>query len=442
MLVDRLDRVRHQWVMYIAAHRLIPLCGAFVLALSFASPATAQHIDKNQITTLSDLLKRACTQPYVDVTRLRDSQPDARVIEHDIAAMDGQPGRATTLFQLADGRQIELTMLFPGGRLRRANVSSFNPLPELNISGDEKCDVREIRERTYSTSGKPVTIRVFDGAGTNLLDEIPLNPPVPDAEDPGGVTVGIIDSGINYTVSPFDRQLARDANGTLIGRDYWEDDDRPYDVDTARSPFFPLHHGSAVASVIIKEAPMARIVPVRYPRPDMSKMRDAIHWLAAKGVTIVNLAMGSNSKQEWDAFTTAAAQHPQILFLISAGNNGRDISQNPVYPAASSLANGIVITSSELNGALAQGSNWGPQHVDIMVPGERVDVIDHRGAPGKASGSSFAVPRVTALAVRMLAKNPDWRGPSLRDAILKRARALSGPPLTKYGWIPDPSDGP
>jgi len=77
-----------------------------------------------------------------------------------------------------------------------------------------------------------------------------------------------------------------------------------------------------------------------------------------------------------------------------------------------------------------------------MVPGERIDVIDHRGAPGKASGSSFAVPRVTALAVRILAKNRNWKGPELREAILKRARGLDGPRQTRYGWIPDPSDGP
>ena len=131
-----------------------------------------------------------------------------------------------------------------------------------------------------------------------------------------------------------------------------------------------------------------------------------------------------------------------MLFIISAGNNGRDIDQVPVYPAAMDLPNTIVVTSSTLDGRLAQGSNWGATHVDIMVPGERVDVIDHRGTVGKASGSSFAVPRVSALAVRLLAANPDWHGPSLRDAILKRARPLGGPRQLRFGWIPDPTDGP
>lgn len=409
------------------------------MALSVSASVSAGETPVEQ---LSALLKAACTKPYTDASRLSGIFPNARVVAHDVNILGNQPGRTTTTLLAMNGDRIELSMLYPGGRLRRTSVALSNPDPRISLSGDETCNVREIRERTYSTDGKPVSIRVFGSDGKTVVDEIALNPPVPLGKDPGGISVGIIDSGINYTLAPFNQHIARDPNGILIGKDYWDEDDRPFDVDTGRSPFFPLHHGSSVASVIIKEAPMARILPVRYPRPDMTKMADAVDLLASTGVVVINLAMGSNSEQEWAAFAEAAARHPKILFLVSAGNNGRNIDSEPVYPASLPLSNTIVITSSETNGRLARGSNWGPTHVDIMVPGERIDMIDHRGAPGKASGSSFAVPRVTALAVRMLAQNPDWNGPELRDAILKRARALNGPRQTKYGWIPDPSDGP
>lgn len=416
---------------------------AMVIGL-FAIPVSSTDADDKRADTihLKTLLKAACEKPYVEASRLRAAIPDARMIAHDVNNLGGQPGRTVTRFLQPDGSRIELSMLFPAGRLRRLSVAAFDPSPEISLGGDENCNVREIRERLYDAGGKPDLIRVLGANGTDVIEEIPLNPPVPVGKDPGGVTVGVIDSGINYTVPPFDKHVARHPDGKIVGKDYWDDDDRPYDVDTGRSPFFPLHHGSSVASVVIAEAPMARIIPVRYPRPDMSKMSDAIAWLASQKVFIVNLAMGSNSKNEWEAFATAAIRHPQILFLVSAGNNGRDIDKTPVFPAALPLSNTIVITSSEPDGRLARGSNWGVEHVDIMVPGERIEVVDHRGAPGKASGSSFAVPRVTALAVRMLAKNPDWKGPELREAILRRARDLRGPRQTKFGWIPDPSDGP
>lgn len=425
---------RIRFVSSVIAGALV--CGGLTFTATYADDP------KTSITQLAALLKAACSRPYTDTTRLRDVIEDARIIAHDVNVLGGRPGRATTTFITPADERIDLTMLFPGDRLRRVSVALSVPDPRISLSGDDTCNVREIRERTYDADGKPALIRVLDADGTTVTDEIPLNPPVPDGMDPGGISVGIIDSGINYAVAPFSGRLARNANGALIGKDYWDDDDRPYDIDTGRSPFFPLHHGSSVASIIIKEAPMTRIIPVRYPRPDMTKMANAIDWLATQNITLVNLAMGSNSEQEWAAFADAAQRHPQILFLVSAGNNGRNIDTDPVYPAALPLANTIVITSSEPNGRLARGSNWGPTHVDIMVPGERIDVIDHRGAPGKASGSSFAVPRVTALAVRMLAKNPNWKGPELREAILKRARGLGGPKQTRYGWIPDPSDGP
>lgn len=380
--------------------------------------------------------------PYTDASRLSEIFPNARIVAHDVDILGTQPGRTTTTLLAKNGDRIELSMLYPGGKLRRTSVALSNPDPRISLSGDEACNVREIRERTYSNDGKPESVRVLSSDRKTVIDEIALNPPVPPGKDPGGISVGIIDSGISYTLAPFNQHIARDPSGILIGKDYWDEDDRPFDIDTGRSPFFPLHHGSSVVSVIIKEAPMARIIPVRYPRPDMTKMADAVDWFASIGVVVINLAMGSNSEQEWAAFAEGAARHPKILFLVSAGNNGRNIDTEPVYPASLPLSNTIVITSSETNGRLARGSNWGPIHVDIMVPGERIDVIDHRGAPGKASGSSFAVPRVTALAVRMLAQNPDWNGPELRDAIIKRARALNGPRQTKYGWIPDPSDGP
>lgn len=391
---------------------------------------------------LEALLGVSCDKPYVDAQKFHTALPGARIIEHNIDTLGGIPGRAQTVLLKPDSTRLEIQSLFPGGRLRRVTVEVHDDRPVSSVSTDDRCYITEARQIVYDAQGLADSIRVFAPDLKTVILDIPLNPPVPEGRDPGGISVGLIDSGVNYTIEPFSAHLARDASGTLLGRDLWDGDARPFDIDTSRSPFFPLHHGSTVMSVLIHEAPMARVLPVRYPRPDMTQMADAVTWLAETGARVVNMAMGSNAKADWDAFERAAKHYPQILFIISAGNDGRDIDREPVYPAALGLANAIVVTSSELDGRLAQGSNWGPGNVDIMVPAERVAVIDHRGAPGKASGSSFAVPRVSALAVRMLAQHPDWHGPELRDAILKRARPVGGTKLTRYGWIPDPTDGP
>ncbi|MDA0998639.1 MAG: S8 family serine peptidase [Proteobacteria bacterium] len=390
---------------------------------------------------VSAILGVACKPPFDDPSPIRNALAGARVIGHALIPAGMPPVRAESKFLLPDGRRVEVDRLFPGGRLRRVGIEVHAPRPSESVRADADCRITEVRRIDYDGAGRAQLIRVFGSDRERLIESIDLNPPPPKAADPGGIAVALIDSGVNYLISPFSDRLARNSDGQLIGYDFWDLDDRPFDIDTGRSAFFPLRHGSTVMSVLISEAPMARILPIRYPRPDMTRMRDVIDWIGARDVLIVNLAMGSNKRSDWIAFAEAAARHPLMLFIVSAGNNGRDIDRQPVYPAALQLPNMIVVTSSENDGRLAQGSNWGASSVDIMVPGERIAVTDHRGAPGKASGSSFAVPRVTALAVRLLAKHPEWRGPELRQAILARARPVAER-LVRYGWIPDPSDGP
>ncbi|MCH7888300.1 MAG: S8 family serine peptidase, partial [Proteobacteria bacterium] len=173
------------------------------------------------------------------------------------------------------------------------------------------------------------------------------------------------------------------------------------------------------------------------PRPDPARWADLVADAAAVGARVVNLAMGSNRAADWGAFVAAVKANPHILFVVSAGNDGRDIDRRPVYPAAFNLDNMIVVTSADGFGAPAPGSNWGKRTVDLLVPGERVPVIDFAGARTTASGASFAAPRVTALAARLAAAHPEWRAAELKEAIIARARMTDagGPPTTRYGVL-------
>jgi subtilisin family serine protease len=264
---------------------------------------------------------------------------------------------------------------------------------------------------------------------------------VPDGRDPEGVAVALFDSGLNYTLPTFAGKLARGRDGRALGYDFWELDERPFDNHSVGSPFFPVRHGTAVASVLLLEAPEARFLPFRYPRPDMSRMAAMVEAAAKAGARIVSMPMGSNRPEDWTAFAAAARAHPDMLFVISAGNNGSDIDESPVYPAVLPLDNFLVVTSSDDSGRLAPGSNWGRDSVDIMVPAEDLRIVDFRGAPGRGSGSSFAVPRVAALAARLLAAYPAWRAPELKTAILARAEPPpgDGQAPVRHGWIADPA---
>lgn len=422
-----------------------------LVAVGWSGMATAAALpnpDENLAGFMRAAAIFACRLNPADAAAVRGAMPAARMLEFDIQNIRGKPGRSVHRLLTTNGAEIVMRRLYPLGRLRRVTVEYHGAVaegassrPVMAVAADQNCKVFEGRRLTYDTEGRAESLSVLAPDLAAVVTKENLNPPVPVGTDPGGPLVGLVDSGVNYTLDGIRERLARDVKGDLVGFDFWDLDRRPFDVDTGRSPFFPLHHGSAVASVLLREAPTARIAVYRYPRPDMTRMATLIEDMDRAGAVIVNLAMGSNLAEDWRAFGAAASERPHMLFIVSAGNNGRDIDARPVYPASLSLDNLLVVTSADAFGRLARGSNWGAEAVDIMAPGEQVPVIDHRGAEGRASGSSFAVPRVAAMAARLLAANPTWRAADLKAAIIKRARNVddAGTPV-RHGWIPDPAD--
>lgn len=395
------------------------------------------------------VLAAVCPLKPADTAGLRRVLTGGRLLEARLDGPADSPFRTMHRILMPEGGEWVISRLSPGGRLRRISLewhapAPAGPRPAIAVNGSGDCRATEGRRLIYGADGRAEALEILSADLADVVFREPLNPPVPPGPPTaqGAARVAVIDTGINYTLPLFAGRLARDGAGGLLGYDFWDMDARPFDVDTARSPFFPLHHGTAVTSIILREAPEAVILPYRYPRPDMTRFGDLVAHADRAGAVIVNMAMGSNTEADWRAFAQAARARPHMLFIVSAGNDGRDLDKVPVYPAALGLDNILTVTSADADGRLARGSNWGALRVDVMAPGEQIAVTDHRGAAGKASGSSFAVPRITALAARLLARHPDWRGPELKAAILKRARRPfgDGAALLRHGWIPDPTD--
>lgn len=266
-------------------------------------------------------------------------------------------------------------------------------------------------------------------------------PPVPPGTDPGGVAVALIDSGVNYTLAHITKRLARDAGGKLIGFDFADGDTQPYDVVPGRNGTIDLHHGTSVASILLREAPRARLVPYRFHPSDYDSFAHIVTHIARGPARIAVMALGGYKEKNWQAFKQAALAHREILFVISAGNDGRNLDRKPVYPAGFGIANAIVVASSDDFGRLPRDSNWGTKTVDVSTPGEQLVTRDHTGAIKNASGSSYAVPRIAALAARFKATHPDWDAEALKQAIIKLASPSPGErvPRTRYGWIANPA---
>ncbi len=419
------------------------ICAALLVAAAPPAGTAATADPKGAVTAALDGL---CPDGVEDPEKLEQALPGFVLSDvEDDGPADAWLRRRIRLVNAASDQALTATALRPGGTLRRLDVevrvlSQDRPVMLALAGGD--CRVFQARLLQYA-EGRASEIAVLAPDLTREVGRELLDPPVPPGSDVRGVTVAHIDSGVNYLLPAIAGRLARSVEGKILGYDFWDLDPRPFDGDTGRSPFFPLRHGTEVASLLLREAPETRLVPLRYPRPDMARMSDVVATAAAAGAEIVLLPMGSTKQADWLAFEAAALAHPQLLFIVSAGNDGRDIDAvRPLYPAVLPLDNMIVVTSSDAEGLPAPGSNWGGTSVDLMVPAEDQPVIGFNGAASRGSGSSFAVPRVAALAARLKASHPAWGAAELKRAIL--ARAVAPPAAARgavaVGWIPQPGE--
>ena len=415
-----------------------------ILTIGLLVPTSVSAQQRKPSEWLKIAVEKLCAEQSLPGVLAQQELQDAWLLNENETKRNGQVFRIEQRFSLPSGKELRVVRFQPGGRLRRFTVELHSlekdqPKPLIQAMADGGCTTRSGRRIIRDRSSPAIKLEQLDGDLQTIRWSETLQAPWPTGRDPGGPRVALIDSGLAYDLPIYRNNLARDPNGKPLGYDFWDMDAWPYDGDTSRGAFLPIRHGSAVASVLVREAPTVALIPFRYPRPDMSRLADAIELAAKAGVRILAMPLGSRKPEQWTAFAKSLKAQPNILAIVSAGNDGHDIDQERLWPATLTLDNLIVVTSADAFGRLARGSNWGAKSVDIMLPAENVPVIDFRGAKGKASGSSYAVPRLAALAARILTKQPSLTTAQLKARIFERAtQSPYEKGVVAVGWIPDP----
>jgi hypothetical protein len=168
--------------------------------------------------------------------------------------------------------------------------------PRLLALADHSCTIHTARQVRYDAEARPEGLQNLDDRLRPIGESEALNPPVPPGDDPGGIPVAVVDTGVNYLLPEIASRLARAQDGEILGFDYWDLDRRPFDVSPLPDPFYPGRHGTRTASLVLEEAPVAKLVPYRYPRRDMDRMAALIKDAADQGVRIMNLSLVSRDR--------------------------------------------------------------------------------------------------------------------------------------------------
>lgn len=310
-------------------------------------------------------------------------------------------------------------------------------IPEVAVGFSKECAAVDVRSVTYKDD-RIDSIKITSVL-TGEIASLILNPSFNAfTQSLNGITVAFIDSGINYTLPDISKHLRYGKSGNAVGYDFANMDRFPFDVDLMPTVFWPRHHGTQVASVLVKDNNI-QIAPYIYPLPQNPHKDKAINMLFddlnRNNIRISLITMGSKNRGDWVDLEKFINLNKQILFIIAAGNQGIDLDMQCVYPACFNADNIIKVASADNSGAVSRFSNWGRTTVDVSILAENISTIDFTGKEKLSSGSSFAAPKVAAMAAKILEKEPDATPEMIKKSIYSYAHCCERGNYTKYGYI-------
>jgi RHS repeat-associated protein len=171
-------------------------------------------------------------------------------------------------------------------------------------------------------------------------------------------------------------------------------------------------HGTAMAGIIAAEGDnregiagvmwRASIMPLKAldntGSGTISDVVEAIDFAATHGASVINCSFGTDgySQALLDAINRASMSG--ALVVTSAGNEGRDLSREPYYPASYTAGNLITVGATANGDQLAEFSNWGEGQVQIAAPGIDILTTYPNGDYVSVTGTSAAAPLVAGVA--------------------------------------------
>ncbi|MBI4728227.1 MAG: S8 family serine peptidase [Acidobacteria bacterium] len=149
------------------------------------------------------------------------------------------------------------------------------------------------------------------------------------------------------------------------------------------------------------------------------------------GSTIINCSWGNSEANPETAaayrkfFQKMAKDRPDVLFVASAGNDGKALDGTKRYPSGLALPNMITVGALDNDGSRVDYSNMKSDNFEVTLaaPGHRV--VSGVSASGEVSnfngGTSFSTPQVTAAASMMRSLNPKLTAGQIKAILVETA---------------------
>ena len=257
------------------------------------------------------------------------------------------------------------------------------------------------------------------------------------------VTVGVIDTGIDYThpdlasniwVNPGENcpgcrndGIDNDGNGYVDdwhGWDFINNDNNPFDdnghgTHVAGTIGAVGNNGAGVAGVNWS----VRLMPLKFlganGAGDAADAVRAVLYASSMGAVVTNNSWGGDEYSQALADAIAQADSHGSLFVAAAGNSFSDNDVTANYPSNYDLPNVVAVAATTNRDARAWFSNYGAKTVDLGAPGASILSTWPGNSYRSLDGTSMAAPHVTGAVALAKAAFPTASGEGIKALLLR-----------------------
>ncbi len=194
-------------------------------------------------------------------------------------------------------------------------------------------------------------------------------------------------------------------------------------------------HGTQVSGIIagmayVEELPNVKLFNLKAldhnGTGNLFDIIQAIDYAILNGANIINCSFGYEPAPA-DQFSNLfhalmqEVSNRNILTIVSAGNKSLNIDQTRYFPAGfSDVPNLISVAASKCDGSVAAFTNFGKLSVELAAPGVGIVCPSLNGEWVAKSGTSFATPIVTGIAMQLACLNPQFNAPYIYGRIMNQ----------------------